>query len=229
MPKQRADGCIVFISCGQRRRHVESNDKTGDDSLWWFAFCKKKRTRGPAKMSQSREHRVSYREASFPKSTEKHLHVVQKNGSNTPITVSACNNHTYEAMESWDGVASVPQRTHNMTPQQRPAQFEHRWYIVQTTASGSNTIPTRTCTCSPRSHGLSFEAAVDRQPSRRSVQKMFLKCPQNSIQDLAIRAGEVQSNTLILSTHRGPFVVSRTPHNRFEISLSRCNFSVRLF
>ena len=34
-------------------------------------------------------------------------------------------------------------KTHNMTSQQRQEQFGNQWYVVQTTAGGSNTIPTR--------------------------------------------------------------------------------------
>ena len=53
------------------------------------------------------------------------------------------NSRTYETMKSWDQVASEPLKIHEMTPQQRQAQFKNQWYVVQTTAEGSNTIPTR--------------------------------------------------------------------------------------
>ena len=50
---------------------------------------------------------------------------------------------TYETMESWDKLAEEPRNTHTMTPQQRQANFGNLWYVVQTTAEGSNTIPAR--------------------------------------------------------------------------------------
>ena len=53
------------------------------------------------------------------------------------------NSRTYENMESWDEAASGPQKTHNMTPQQRKAQFGNQWNGVQTTGGGSNKMPTR--------------------------------------------------------------------------------------
>ena len=52
-------------------------------------------------------------------------------------------NRTYETMEIWDLIASVPQKIHEMTSQQRQEQFGNQWYIVQTTTGGSNTLPTR--------------------------------------------------------------------------------------
>ena len=53
------------------------------------------------------------------------------------------NSRTNETMDSWDKVASAPQKPHSMTPQQRQEQFGNQWYVVQTTTGRSNTTPTR--------------------------------------------------------------------------------------
>ena len=53
------------------------------------------------------------------------------------------NNRTYETMISRDKVASGPHKIHKITPQQRQARFGNQWHLLQTTAGGSNTIPSR--------------------------------------------------------------------------------------
>ena len=49
----------------------------------------------------------------------------------------------HEAMASSDLIACGQQKIHKMTPQQRQVKFGNQWYIVQTTARESRTIPTR--------------------------------------------------------------------------------------
>ena len=53
------------------------------------------------------------------------------------------NNRTHETTMSWTQAASGPRKPLNMTPQQRQAQLGNQWNVVQTTAEGSNTMPTR--------------------------------------------------------------------------------------
>ena len=49
----------------------------------------------------------------------------------------------YETIERWDNIARRPRKSHKMTPQQRQAQFENQWNVVQTMSGGINTTPTR--------------------------------------------------------------------------------------
>ena len=81
----------------------------------------------------------------FKKKKQEKSQVVQIVWNKTQSHVSACrkNSSTYETMESWDLIVSGPQKIHKMTPQERHAQLRNQWYTVQTTARGSNTIPTR--------------------------------------------------------------------------------------
>ena len=53
------------------------------------------------------------------------------------------NSRSYGIMESWVKIAKGPRKTHTVTPQQLQANFGNQWYVVQTTAGGSNTVLTR--------------------------------------------------------------------------------------
>ena len=75
------------------------------------------------------------------------------------------NSRTYETLEGIYQIASGPQKTDRMTPQQRQAQFGNPWYIDLTTAGGSNTIPTR-----PHPElGQSRRARIDYNSAQRAT------------------------------------------------------------
>ena len=127
-----------------------------------------------------------------------------------------------------------------MTLQQRQVKFGNQWYIVQTTARGSRTIPTRQNPelgqRSPRSHGLRLRAPGDRDPSRTflftstttAIAGTFVSVFRTRFRILRSER-VVYSNTLILSVRRAPCVFSGTHHNRFQISLLRSHVSTVLF
>ena len=73
------------------------------------------------------------------------------------------NSPTSDTIESWDQIASVPQKIHKMTPQGGQAQFGNRWHIVLTTAVGSNAKPTR----QHPELGIQLHAPAVRKPIRK--------------------------------------------------------------
>ena len=113
-------------------------------------------------------HRRSKREASFPKCTEKKFvggaERLVKDADRRNCTQE--NNRTHETMESWDQVAYGRRKTHNMLPpQHRQAQFGNQRYVVQTTAGGSNAIPTR----QHRDLGQAHRARMDYHSTQRAI------------------------------------------------------------
>ena len=139
---------------------------------------------------------------------------MQIDGKRTRTIVSACkeNNCTFETMRSWDKVATQFGDIHKMTPQQGQAQFGNWWNVVQTTAGGSNTMPTR-------QHPELGQARRDRMNYQSAQagdrhERTLLLLPQHAIKNLAIRAVAVEnththflspSHVYSCTTHPGCF------------------------
>ena len=129
----------------RKNKKVEIINGASDDSLQRFAVaCRDKRS---DKAPQSSKPRSSNRRASI--TSEKHkksnLQVVQIDGRKTQTVVSACKKIAARTKPRTAGTTSQVElgKPTKMTLQQRQAQFGKQWNVVQTTAGGTNTIPTR--------------------------------------------------------------------------------------
>ena len=121
---------------------------------------------------------------------------------------------TYETMINCDKVAC-----------------RNQWYLVQTSAGRSNTIPTRQhpelAKNSPRPNELSIGAAGDRQPSKkcfhasRVTKKVFFSSEHD--QESCDLNGGCRTNTLFFSAHH-LFPITRRINVVFKLFLLRCHF-----
>ena len=130
----------------RKNKKVEIINGASDDSLQRFAVaCRDKRSDTTPQFQASQDHQTA-EHPSLPKRHKKsNLQVVQIDGRKTQTVVSACKKIAARTKPRTAGITSQVElgKPTKMAPQQRQAQFGKQWNVVQTTAGGTNTTPTR--------------------------------------------------------------------------------------